>query len=65
MDLKELEIVETSQNLYDFFNGFILSSDTKVFGKLLARTLLVDQVKDYQVILSNVEYLKALECSLS
>ena len=46
MDLKELEIVETSQNLYDFFNGFILSSDTKVFGKLLARTLLVDQVKD-------------------
>tara|TARA_B100001094_G_scaffold270656_1_gene275607 strand:- start:34359 stop:35054 length:696 start_codon:yes stop_codon:yes gene_type:complete len=46
MDLKELEIVETSQNLYDFFNGFILSADTKVFGKLLARTLLVDQVKD-------------------
>ena len=46
MDLKELEIVDTSQNLYDFFNGFILSSDTKVFGKLLARTLLVDQVKD-------------------
>ena len=45
MDLKELEIVETSQNLYDFFNGFILSPDTKVFGKLLARTLLVDQVK--------------------
>ena len=39
MDLKELEIVDTSQNLYDF-NGFILSSDTKVFGKLLARTLL-------------------------
>ena len=46
MDLKELEIVDTSQNLYDFFNGFILSPDTKVFGKLLARTLLVDQVKD-------------------
>jgi hypothetical protein len=46
MDLKELEIVDTSQSLYDYFNGFILSSDTKVFGKLLARTLLVDQVKD-------------------
>ena len=46
MDLKELEIIDTSQNLYDFFNGFILSSDTKVFGKLLARTLLVNQVKD-------------------
>ena len=26
MDLKELEIVDTSQSLYDFFNGFILSS---------------------------------------
>ena len=46
MKLKELEIVDTSQNLYDAFNGFILSSDTKVFGKLLARTLLVNQVKD-------------------
>ena len=45
MDLKELEIIDTSQGLYDSFNGFILSSDTKVFGKLLARTLLVDQVK--------------------
>ena len=46
MKLKELEIVDTSQNLYDAFNGFILSPDTKVFGKLLARTLLVNQVKD-------------------
>ena len=46
MNLKDLEIVDTTQNLYDAFNGFILSSDTKVFGKLLARTLLVEQVKD-------------------
>ena len=46
MKLKELEIVDTSQGLYDAFNGFILSPDTKVFGKLLARTLLVNQVKD-------------------
>ena len=46
MKLKELEIIDTSQELYDSFNGFILSDDTKVFGKLLARTLLVDQVKD-------------------
>jgi len=46
MDLKELQIIDTSQELYDSFNGFILSDDTKVFGKLLARTLLVDQVKD-------------------
>jgi hypothetical protein len=46
MKLKELEIIDTSQNLYDCFNGFILSDDTKVFGKLLARTMLVNQVKD-------------------
>tara|TARA_Y100001938_G_scaffold142545_1_gene213990 strand:- start:655 stop:1350 length:696 start_codon:yes stop_codon:yes gene_type:complete len=46
MKLKELEIVNTSQKLYDSFNGFILSPDTKVFGKLLARTLLAEQVKD-------------------
>ena len=46
MELKELEIVDASQALYDAFNGFILSSDTKVFGKLLARTMLVDRVKD-------------------
>jgi len=46
MDLKEIEIVDTTQGLYDCFNGFILSPDTKVFGKLLARTLLFSQVKD-------------------
>lgn len=46
MDLKELEIINIDQKIYDNFNGFILSSDTKVFGKLLARTLLMNQVKD-------------------
>lgn len=46
MDIKELEIVDTSQDIYDGFNNFILSPDLKVFGKLLARTLLVNQVKD-------------------
>jgi hypothetical protein len=46
MKLKELEIIDTPQTLYDHFNGFILSSDTKVFGKLLARTQLVERVKD-------------------
>jgi len=46
MELKELEIVDISQSLYDAFNAFILSSDTKVFGKLLARTLLLEEVKD-------------------
>ena len=46
MEIKDLEIVKTSQTLFDNFNGFILSEDTKVFGKLLARTLLMDEVKD-------------------
>jgi len=46
IDLKQLEIIDTSQDLYDNFNGFILSPDTKVFGKLLARTLLMEQVKN-------------------
>ena len=36
----------SSQDLYNSFNGFMLSDDLKVFGKLLARTLLMNQVKD-------------------
>ena len=46
MELKELEIIDTSQSLFDAFNAFILSSDTKVFGKLLARSLLLNTVKN-------------------
>tara|TARA_R100001460_G_scaffold44656_1_gene81487 strand:+ start:779 stop:1474 length:696 start_codon:yes stop_codon:yes gene_type:complete len=46
MEIKDLEIIKTSQSLFDSFNGFILSDDTKVFGKLLARTLLMNKVKD-------------------
>jgi len=46
MQIKDLEIVQTEQSLFDCFNGFILSKDTKVFGKLLARTLLANDVKD-------------------
>jgi len=46
IDLKDLEIVDVEQKIYDHFNGFILSSDLKVFGKLLARTLLMEKVKD-------------------
>ena len=46
MDLRKLELVDTTQKLFDDFNGFMLSPDTKVFGKLLARTLLFDKVKD-------------------
>ena len=44
--MKEIEIIETEQKLYDAFNDFIMSSDTKVFGKLLARSLLFEEVKN-------------------
>ncbi len=46
VNLKQLEIISADQSLYDNFNGFILSPDIKVFGKLLARTLLMNEVKD-------------------
>lgn len=47
MNLKDLELVTAlDQNFYDSFNTFILSSDLKVFGKLLARIQLFDKVKD-------------------
>ncbi len=36
----------TAQHIYDAFNDFIFSSDTRVLGKLLARAFLFSQVKD-------------------
>jgi len=45
-NLKKIEIIDTEQKIFDGFNDFILSSDKKVFGKLLARTLLLNEVKD-------------------
>ena len=36
----------TEQYIYDAFNDFIFSSDTRVLGKLLARAFLFSQVKD-------------------
>jgi hypothetical protein len=44
--MKEIEIIETNQKLYDAFNDFIMSSDVKIFGKLLARTRLFEEIKD-------------------
>ena len=44
--LQELEIIKTDQALYDCFNGFMMSSDLKVFGKLFARFLLMQKVKN-------------------
>jgi len=46
MKLTDIETFNVEQTLFDAFNGFMLSSDLKVFGKLLARTLLFNQVKD-------------------
>ena len=47
MNLKDLELVNAlDQNFYDSFNTFMISSDLKVFGKLLARTQLFERVKD-------------------
>jgi hypothetical protein len=46
MNIKDLELVSIDQKLYDAFNDFIISSDLKVFGKLLARTILFDKVKN-------------------
>ena len=47
MDIKDIEIIESlGQDFYDSFNKFIISSDLKVFGKLLARFQLFEMVKD-------------------
>ena len=38
--------MNTPQEIYDSFNDFIFSEDTKVFSKLIARTLIFDEVRD-------------------
>lgn len=42
----EKEVINTSQDLFDAFNSFIFSGDTKVFGKLIARANLFNKVID-------------------
>jgi hypothetical protein len=42
----ENEIVNTSQAIYDDFNSFIFSNDTRVLAKLVARTILFKQTID-------------------
>lgn len=44
--MNNIEIINTPQELFDSFNTFILSDDTKVFNKLIARTIIYNQVKD-------------------
>ncbi len=38
--------ITNTQNLYDNFNGFILSDDIRIFNKLITRALLYDKIKD-------------------
>ncbi len=45
MSINNIEIIETPQELFDSFNNFILSNDTKIFNKLIARTLMYNKVK--------------------
>lgn len=44
--INDLELTSNSQSFYDCFNNFIMSDDTRVFNKLIARTLLYQEVKN-------------------
>jgi hypothetical protein len=46
MKIENLELKTYSQPFFDCFNSFILSDDKRVFNKLIARTLLYNEVKD-------------------
>jgi hypothetical protein len=46
MKIENLELKTYSQSFFDCFNSFILSDDKRVFNKLVARTLLYNEVKD-------------------
>ena len=46
MKIENLEITQNSQELFDSFNSFMMSSDKRVFNKLAARTMLCNSVKD-------------------
>lgn len=46
ININNLEASETPQAVFDNFNSFILSDDRRVFNKLVARTLIYDQVKN-------------------
>ena len=42
----EKVVINTPQEVFDNFNKFIFHSDIKLFSKLVARTLLFQEVKD-------------------
>lgn len=41
-----MDVINTRQKIFDGLNDFIISEDTKVFGKLLARIELVTKIKN-------------------
>lgn len=45
MNIKNLELIETPQQLFDNFNSFIMSNDRKVFNKLISKSLIYNEVK--------------------
>jgi hypothetical protein len=45
MNLKNLELVDTPQQLFDNFNSFIMSNDRKVFNKLISKSLIYNEIK--------------------
>lgn len=44
--INSLEVNHTPQPIFDSFNSFMLSDDRRVFNKMIARTLIYNQVKD-------------------
>jgi hypothetical protein len=46
MKIDNLEITKNTQEFFNNFNSFIISDDTRVFNKLIARTLLYNNVKN-------------------
>lgn len=45
INLKNLELIDTPQSLFDSFNSFIISNDRKVFNKLICKALVYNEVK--------------------
>lgn len=46
VNITDLDVSNNSQLFYESFNSFIISDDKKVFNKLVARTLLYNEVKN-------------------
>ena len=45
-DNTHVAVLNTNQDIYDSFNDFMFSEDTRVFGKLVARVLLAEKTKN-------------------